>query len=128
MEMVSNAREESLASEVCGLERKCSELFSELKEARNQTRMASEKLKYSKSEKSLLEDENAALAKHVYHLEDIIVCRNCANTLENNSRPVNDVGTRQRQRKVKELLTTKAERALWFLDAYGVTRLSELKT
>lgn len=36
------------------------------------------------------------------------------------SSTLNQVGTRQRQKKVKEL-KTKAERALWFLGSYGVS-------
>ena len=52
-------------------------------------------------------------------LNDQIVCSNCANGLENSSKTIDQIGPRQHQRKVKEL-KTKAERALWFLESYGV--------
>lgn len=92
--------------EVDELERKCAELYSELKTCQ--------------LEKSVIEEENAALAKHVKYIEDLNVCQNCESYLENHAKKINDVGTRQRQRKVKEL-TTKVDRALWFLQSYGVT-------
>lgn len=48
------------------------------------------------------------------------VFQNCTQELGNRGNKINNVRTRQQQRKVKEL-KTKAERALWFLDSYGVT-------
>lgn len=76
------------------------------------------RLEKCEAEKNLLKEQNATLTSQIKHLED--VCCNCNLMYANQSKPLSDVGIRQRQRKVKEL-KTKAERALWFLESYGVT-------
>ena len=67
-----------------------------------------------------MKEENATLGSQIEQIEHINICRNCAPNLENHSKDLNEVGIRQRQRKIKEL-STKAEKALWFLESYGVT-------
>ena len=122
-EDIGDARVECVehdTAEMCELEKKCFELISECIEAQEKEKVAEFKLKHAESEKSVLQEQNASLAKSVQFLEDFNVCSSCAPSLENNSRSLHDVGPRQRQRKVKEL-ACKAERALWFLNSYGVT-------
>ncbi len=101
------------------LDNRCSELISQLTEAREKLQNVDFRLNSCEAERNLLKEENATLASQIKHIEDLNVCRNCG-LLENSSKPLTDVGTRQRQRKIKEL-KTKAEKALWFLDSYGVT-------
>jgi hypothetical protein len=48
------------------------------------------------------------------------MCRNCAENLENKSSTIPEVGVRQQQRKLKEL-KTRAQRALWFVESYGLS-------
>jgi hypothetical protein len=102
------------------LENRCFELFSELTEAREKLQNVDARLSSCESERTMLKEDNATLASQIKYIEDLNVCRNCAPVLENSSQPLTDVGTRQRLRKIKEL-KTKAEKALWFLDSYGVT-------
>lgn len=44
----------------------------------------------------------------------------CTNILKNNGHLLHEVGRRQKNRKIKEL-KTRAERALWFLETFGLT-------
>ena len=48
------------------------------------------------------------------------MCRNCAENLENKSSTIPEVGVRQQQRKLKAL-KTRAQRALWFVESYGLS-------
>lgn len=111
-------RVESLAIEE--LEKRCSELFSQLTAAKQTLTNVDTRLNRCEAEKSLLKEANATLANQIEQIEHLNVCRNCAPNLENHSKELNEVGIRQRQRKIKEL-STKAEKALWFLESYGVT-------
>ena len=63
------------------------------------------------------------MSKQVSNLENLNaqnVCQNCARDSQNTSVKIEEVGARQRLRKIREL-KTKAEKALWFLESYGVT-------
>lgn len=81
------------------LENKCSELQSELQEARENVQTIEGTLNNFIEENGILEKQNVLLAKQ---LEDIDKpsCQNCATDLKNTSRKLYEVGTRQRQRKV----------------------------
>ena len=64
------------------------------------------------------------MATQVSHLVNN-ACKNCAYSLDNTSKKIDEVGQRQRQRKIKEL-NTKAEQPLWFFESYGVSNLSTI--
>lgn len=70
------------------------------------------------SEKTL--EENKQLEEYLDFLEDVMVCTNCSENLKNTSRPINQIGERQTRRKIKEV-KTRAEKALWFLESFGLT-------
>ena len=108
------------SQEVHDLEEKCSELYSELVKVKERTRNCDNQMKNCEAEITLLREENSNLSEQVRNLEEHEVCHNCTHELANGGNILTNVGTRQRQRKVKEL-KTKAERALWFLESYGVT-------
>ena len=116
-------RKDSDSEEVCDIEKRCSELYSELLEEKESARKCKEDLRNYKAEMSVLKEENTTLVDYVNNLEKLNVCHSCTDSFENKSKTVSNVGPRQRQRKLKEL-TTKAERALWFLESYGVTTKS----
>lgn len=84
---------------VVDLEIKCSNLNAKLVEVKEKVKVVEDKLNVSIEEKNILERQNSVLTKQ---LEDIgkPACSNCINTLENSSRKMDQVGTRQRQRKV----------------------------
>ena len=68
----------------------------------------------------LLKEENQDLLNYIEHIEQLSTCRNCTTDLENKSSTVSEVGGRQRQRKLKGL-KTRAQRALWFIESYGLS-------
>lgn len=49
-----------------------------------------------------------------------MVCTNCSAKLKNTSWPINQVGKRQKRRKIEEV-KTRAEKAFWFLESFGLT-------
>ena len=102
-------QKESIAHEE--LEQRCSEMVSEISRVRETLQNMNAKLERCEAEKNLLKEQNATLTSQMKHLEDLNVCCNCNLMYANQSKPLNDVGIRQRQQKVKEL-KTKAERAL----------------
>ena len=63
--------------------------------------------------------QNRELSAYLDHLEDNLVCINCTDILKNRGHQLHEVGKRQRNRKIKEL-KTRAERALWFLETFGL--------
>ena len=73
----------------------------ELSVAKEKLQNVDASLNKCEAEKSLLEEENATLESYVKKIENLNVCRNCASDLENQSKTLNDVGTRQHQRKEK---------------------------
>ena len=111
-------QKESLAYEE--LEQRCSEMVSEISRVRETLQNTDARLERCETEKNLLKEQNATLTSQIKQLEDLNVCCNCNLMYANQSKPLNDVGIRQRQRKIKELKTN-AETALWFLESYGVT-------
>lgn len=109
--------------EVEELETTCLEFYSELIEAKEKNKVVENNLALCVVQKNLLKEQNSILSKQVGNLENLNaqnVCQNCARNVQNTSGKIDQVGTRQRLRKVHEL-KTKAERALWFLESYGVT-------
>jgi chromosome segregation ATPase len=102
------------------LEKRCSELFSELTSTKQVLTNVDARLNTCKAEKSILEEKNATLVSQIEWIEQFNVCSNCEPNLANHSKELNEVGVRQWQRKIKEL-STKPEKALWFLESYGVT-------
>ena len=88
-------------------------------EAKKKEKIVGGRLNNCMQEKNVLEKENTILAAKVSHLVNN-VCKNCADSLDNTSKKINQVGHRQRQRKIKEL-KTKAEQALRFFESYGVS-------
>ena len=72
----------------------------------------------AESEKTL--QENKELTEYLDFLEDVLVCTNCSGNLKNTSRPINQVGEQQVRRKIKEV-KTRAEKALWFLESFGLS-------
>ena len=80
-------------------EKRCSELVLELSETKEKLRNVDASLNKCEAQKSLLKEENATLANYIKKIENLNVCRNCVSELENHSRTLKDVGTRQRQRK-----------------------------
>ena len=88
-------------------------------EANRKERILTNRLNNCIEEMNVLEKENSLLATQVSHLENN-ACKNCAYSRDNISKKIDQVGQRQRQRKIKEL-KTKAEQALWFFGSYGVS-------
>jgi hypothetical protein len=116
-------KDTKLIDEVDKLEATCSKLYSELREAEENRKVVEDKLGMCVVQNNLLEEKNSTLSNQVGNLENINAhnaCQNCAGNLQNTYSKIDQVGTRQRLRKTHEL-KTKAERALWFLDSYGVT-------
>lgn len=101
------------------LDVKCSKLYSDLMEAKRKQEIVADRLNNCIQEKNVLEKENTLLTTQVSHLVNN-ACKNCACSLDNTSKKIDQVGQRQRQRKIKEL-KTKAEQALWFFESYGVS-------
>jgi hypothetical protein len=85
---------------VTELERKCSELESESVEAKEYAKVVEDKLNHSIEHNHMLEEQNSVLTKQIKDTENP-ACQNCASSLENTSNKLDQVGTRQRQRKVK---------------------------
>ena len=95
------------------LDNRCEELFQELLEEQCRVKELEDL-----SEKTL--EENKQLEEYLDFLEDVMVCTNCSEKLKNTSRPINQVGECQTRRKIKEV-KTRAEKALWFLESFGLT-------
>ena len=51
-------------------------------------------------ESNVLEQENHELKAYIDLLEDKLVCRNCSESLQNNSKSFHEVGKRQQQRLI----------------------------
>ncbi|XP_067034418.1 uncharacterized protein [Acropora muricata] len=91
----------------------CDKLWQEIQNERSRVQnLESESLK--------LIQENEGLKEYIDYLEDSVVCGNCSDTLRNTGKPLNEVSARQVTRKIKELKTT-AQKALWFLQSFGLT-------
>lgn len=95
------------------LDNRCEELFQELLEEQCRIKELEDF-----SEKTL--EDNRQLEEYLDFLEDVMVCTNCSEKLKNTSRPINQVGEHQSRRKIKEV-KTRAEKALWFLESFGLT-------
>ena len=91
----------------------CDKLWQEIQNERSRVQnLESESLK--------LIQENEGLKEYIDYHEDSVVCGNCSDTLRNTGKPLNEVSARQVTRKIKELKTT-AQKALWFLQSFGLT-------
>ena len=75
------------------LENRCEQLLQEL---------LNEKSKNGSKdmESNVLEQENHELKAYIDLLEDKLVCRNCSESLQNNSKSFHEVGKRQQQRLI----------------------------
>ena len=94
------------------LDNKCEELLQEL---------LNEKRKVRNLEAELEEacQENNELTEYLDFLEGTMICSYSVN-LKHTGWPINEVGKRQRSRKVK-VLKSRSERALLFLELFGLT-------
>ena len=88
---------------VADLETKCSDLNAELVKVKAKAKVVEDKLNVSIEEKSMLENQNFVLTKQLGDTGKP-ACSHCINTLENTSRKLDQVGTRQRQRKVTNVV------------------------
>ena len=99
---------------------RCSKLYQELIKEIESSRKYQAGIKNCEAKLNILEQENAVLSDLVFNMEKNSTCQGCTEILVNKSSPLEKVGPRQRLRKMNEL-KTKAQRALWFLESYGVT-------
>ena len=91
----------------------CDKLWQEIQNERSRVQnLESESLK--------LIQGNEGLKEYIDYLEDSVICGNCSDTLRNTGKPLNEVSARQVTRKIKELKAT-AQKALWFLQSFGLT-------
>ena len=90
-----------VCEEVCDLEKRYSELYSEMLQAKENARKCEDSLRNCKAEIDLLQEENTTLIDCVNNLETHNVCQSCTDTFENESNTVCNVGPRQRLCKLK---------------------------
>jgi hypothetical protein len=109
-----------LKDEILELEERCAVLYAEILEEREKQNKKAKEARDCEINIDLLREENEDLFKYIEHIEEINTCRNCAENLENKSSTIPEVGVRQQQRKLKEL-KTRAQRALWFVESYGLS-------
>ena len=98
----------------------CSDLYIELLEEKEKVQHSEKESINLEVELEHLTQENGELTRYIELIEEQNTCCNCADAFENKNGTLAQVGKRQQQRKLKEL-KTKAQRALWFLESYGVT-------
>ena len=110
----------TLKEEICQLEERCSTLYSEHLEEREKRNKKEYEARDCEINIVLLKEEHQDLLIYIEHIEQLSTCRNCTTDLENKSSTVSEVGGRQRQRKLKGL-KTRAQRALWFIESYGLS-------
>ena len=91
------------------LEQRCSEMVLKISRVRETLQNTDARLERCEAEKNLLKEQNATLTSQIKHLEDLNASSNCNLMYVNQSKPLSDVGMRQRQRKVKELKTKAKE-------------------
>ena len=94
------------------------QLWKEINEARELQRKAEERVEEMYDDLKLVKEENAHLSQYVEKLEEL-------EKLENTGKKFTEVQEKQQQRKLREL-KTKAERALWFAETFGL-RLSSME-
>ena len=95
-----------LAREVAERDSRCQQLVEELATMQN----LAEKLDVIGQEKN----------DYLDGLQQNIACVTCSDSLANTGKLVHEVSRRQKGRKVKEL-KTRAEKALWFLESFGLS-------
>lgn len=101
--MVDTEDKATHEDEVEELETTCLEFYSELIEAKEKNKVVENNLALCVVQKNLLKEQNSILSKQVGNLENPNVqnvCQNCARNVQNTSGKIDQVGTRQRLRKV----------------------------
>lgn len=109
---------EELRRKIGEVDERCEELLLELLEARMELEKEQGKAQDLEIEAEALGRENADLKNYLDHLEEQVVCSNCSGDLANQSKPIHQLGERQKIRKIK-VLGTRAEKALWFMNSFG---------
>ena len=106
----------SLRQQVQNLDGRCDALLQELLKEKDITKSVT-------MERDQCLMENQELREYLDFIEE--VHGECSPNLENTGKPVDQIGERQKRRKVKEL-RTKCERALWFMETFGF-KLNSIK-
>ncbi len=104
-----------LQEQVVNLEARCESLVQDV------LKLTQDKKCTTELEQSLqdVHDENERLEAYIQTLLDRDCCKHCDSSLANKGSTYDKVSYTQKQRKLKELKTS-AERALWFLESFGL--------
>ena len=105
-------KNEDFKFETEGLQGKIDQLWKDLHKAREIQSKAEEKVEELYADLEKFKEENAHLFQFIQKLEEL-------KKLENSGNKFTEVHERQQQRKLREL-KTKAERALWFPETFGL--------
>lgn len=109
----------NLKEEIKKMDERCEELLAELILEKQKLQ---EQQKAHNIEIETLANENKELKCYIEYLESLKenhACNVCSEELKNSGKSLSEVGKRQKIRKMK-LLATRAERALWFVESFGV--------
>lgn len=101
------------------VDERCEELLVELMVEKQKLQQECES---HNIEMEALASENIELKRYIDNLESLQeshACNNCNEELKNSGKNISEVGGRQKIRKMK-LLSTRAERALWFVESFGL--------
>lgn len=96
-----------LKHEILELEERCAVLHGEIVEEREAQSKKTKEARDCEMNVEILREENAELFKYIQHIEEFNTCNNCSENLKNKSSTIPEVGVRQKQRKLKELIVVR---------------------
>jgi uncharacterized coiled-coil protein SlyX len=106
---------EELKKQMKVLEEKCENLLHEILQEKENI----QKISHLEDKVCGLESMNTELLAYISGLEQKDICHNCDSTFCNKGQAYHKVSYSQKQRKLKQIKSN-AEKALWFLESFGI--------